>query len=106
MPLAGPIIAVIALYNIVGRWNSYFDALIYLSTPEKYPLQLVIRNLLTQNQMTNLDPGAGVIEIENIMKVEGMKYGTIIVSTLPMLIIYPFVQKYFVKGIFVGSLKG
>ena len=106
MPLAGPIIAVIALYNIVGRWNSYFDALIFLSTPEKYPLQLVIRNLLTQNQMTNLDPSAGIIEIENIMKVEGMKYGTIIVSTLPMLIIYPFVQKYFVKGIFVGSLKG
>ena len=56
--------------------------------------------------MANLYPNAGVIEIENMMKVEGMKYGTIIVSTLPMLVIYPFVQKYFVKGIFVGSLKG
>ncbi len=106
VPLALPIIAVITLYNIVGRWNSYFDALIFLTTPEKYPLQLVIRNLLTMNQATNLDPNAGVIELENIMRVEGMKFGVIIISTVPMLVIYPFVQKYFVKGIFVGSIKG
>lgn len=106
LPLSGPILAVIILYNIVGRWNAYFDALIYISTPSKYPLQLVIRNLLTANEITNLDPNAGVIEIENMMRVEGMKYGVIIISTLPMLVIYPFVQKYFVKGIFVGSLKG
>ncbi len=106
LPLSGPILAVIALYNVVGRWNSYFDALIYMSTPEKYPLQLVIRNLLTANEVANLDPNAGVIELENAMRVEGMKYGVIIVSTLPMLLIYPFVQKYFIKGIFVGSLKG
>lgn len=106
IPLALPIIAVITLYNIVGRWNSYFDALIFLTSPEKYPLQLVIRNLLTMNQATNLDPNAGVIELEAMMRVEGMKFGVIIVSTLPMLVIYPFVQKYFVKGIFVGSIKG
>ena len=105
LPLSAPIIAVIALYNIVGRWNAYFDALIYLSTPSKYPLQLVIRNLLTANQISDLDPGAGVIELENMMKVEGMKYGVIIISSLPMLVLYPFVQKYFIKGIFVGSLK-
>lgn len=106
LPLSAPILAVIALYNVVGRWNSYFDALIYLSSPDKYPLQLVIRNLLTANQIANLDPNAGVIELENAMKVEGMKYGVIIISSLPMLVLYPFVQKYFVKGIFVGSLKG
>ena len=106
LPLSGPILAVIILYNIVGRWNAYFDALIYISTPSKYPLQLVIRNLLTANEITNLDPNAGIIELENMMRVEGMKYGVIIISTLPMLVIYPFVQKYFVKGIFVGSLKG
>lgn len=105
LPLSAPIIAVIALYNIVGRWNAYFDALIYLSTPSKYPLQLVIRNLLTANQISDLDPGAGVIELENMMKVEGMKYGVIIISSLPMLVLYPFVQKYFIKGILVGSLK-
>lgn len=105
LPLSAPILAVIALYNVVGRWNSYFDALIYLSSPEKYPLQLVIRNLLTANQIANLDPNAGVIELENAMKVEGMKFGVIIVSSLPMLVLYPFVQKYFIKGMLVGSLK-
>ncbi|MDR2201579.1 MAG: carbohydrate ABC transporter permease [Clostridiales bacterium] len=106
IPLAVPIIAVITLYNVVGRWNSYFDALIFLSDPAKYPLQLVIRNLLTQNQINSLDPNVGILELESMMKVEGMKYGVIIVSTLPMLVIYPFVQKYFIKGIMVGSLKG
>lgn len=106
LPLSAPILVVITLYNIVGRWNSYFDALIFLFTPSKYPLQLVIRNLLTANQISNLDPNAGIIEIENAMRVEGMKYGVIIISTLPMLVIYPFVQKYFIKGIMVGSLKG
>jgi putative aldouronate transport system permease protein len=106
IPLSVPIIAVIILYNVVGRWNSYFDAMIYLSSPDTYPLQLVIRNLLSANQINNLDPNAGIIEIENAMKVEGMKFGVIVVSTLPMLIIYPFVQKYFIKGIMVGSLKG
>lgn len=106
LPLAVPIIAVITLYNVVGRWNSYFDALIFLNTPEKYPLQLVIRNLLSQNQMSGIDSSSGVIEIENMMRIEAMKYGVIVVSSLPMLIIYPFVQKYFIKGIMVGSLKG
>ena len=106
VPLAVPIIAVITLYNVVGRWNSYFDALIFLNTPEKYPLQLVIRNLLSQNQMSGIDSSSGVIEIENMMRIEAMKYGVIVVSSLPMLIIYPFVQKYFIKGIMVGSLKG
>ena len=106
LPLAKPIIAVILLYNIVGRWNSYFDALIYLQDPNLFPLQLVIRNLISENQISNLDPNAGQISIDNMYKVEGMKYGVIILSTIPMLIIYPFVQKYFVKGVMVGSLKG
>lgn len=106
IPLAKPIIAVIALYNIVGRWNSYFDAMIFLDSPKKYPLQLVIKNLLSENQIGNLDPNAGQITIDNLYKVEGMKYGVIILSTLPMLIIYPFIQKYFVNGVLVGSIKG
>ena len=106
LPLAKPIIAVILLYNIVGRWNSYFDALIYLQDPNLFPLQLVIRNLISENQISNLDPNAGQISIDNMYRVEGMKYGVIILSTIPMLIIYPFVQKYFVKGVMVGSLKG
>lgn len=106
LPLAKPIIAVILLYNVVGRWNSYFDALIYLQDPNLFPLQLVIRNLINENQITNLDPNAGQISIDAMYKAEGMKYGVIILSTIPMLIIYPFVQKYFIKGVMVGSLKG
>ncbi|MGI6713828.1 MAG: carbohydrate ABC transporter permease [Bacilli bacterium] len=106
LPLAKPIIAVILLYNVVGRWNSYFDALIFLQNPDKYPLQLVIRNLISQNDISTIDPGAGQITIDNMYRVEGMKYGVIILSTIPMLVIYPFVQKYFIKGIMVGSLKG
>lgn len=106
LPLAKPIIAVILLYNIVGRWNSYFDALIYLQDSNLFPLQLVIRNLISENQISNLDPNAGQISIDAMYKAEGMKYGVIILSTIPMLIIYPFVQKYFVKGVMVGSIKG
>lgn len=105
MPLAVPIFAVIALYNVVGRWNSYFDALLYMKTPEKYPLQLVIRNLLAENK-SSMDPGSGWADADYLMRVEAMKYGVIVLSMLPMLVLYPFVQKYFIKGILVGSLKG
>lgn len=104
-PLAVPIIAVVTLYNVVGRWNSYFDALIFLSSEDKYPLQLVINNLLLQNDVSSIG-GAGSLDIERQMMVESMKYGVIVISSLPMLIVYPMVQKYFIKGIMVGSLKG
>ena len=80
--------------------------MIYLQDPNLFPLQLVIQNLISNNQITNLDPNAGNISIDAMYKAEGMKYGVIILSTIPMLIIYPFVQKYFIKGVMVGSLKG
>lgn len=104
-PLAVPIIAVIALYNVVGKWNSYFDALIYLSSEDKYPLQLVINNLLMENDVSNIG-GSGSLDLEHTLTVESMKYGVIVVSSLPMLIVYPMVQQYFIKGIMVGSVKG
>ena len=104
-PLAVPIIAVIALYNVVGRWNSYFDALIYLNSEEKYPLQLVINNLLMENDVSSIG-GSGSLSLEHTLTVESMKYGVIVVSSLPMLVVYPMVQQYFIKGIMVGSVKG
>ena len=104
MPLAKPIIAVIALYNIVGRWNSYFDAMIFIDDESKWPLQNVIRELINNNKASG--SSGGQISIDSMYKAEGMKYGAIIISTIPMLIIYPFVQKYFVKGVMVGSIKG
>ncbi|MGI6696417.1 MAG: carbohydrate ABC transporter permease [Candidatus Magasanikbacteria bacterium] len=106
LPLSGAILAVVALYCAVGNWNSYFDAFIYLSKPEMYPLQVVLRNILILNSM---DIGQ-VADLRNMATRQGMsnllKYAVIVVSSAPLLILYPFVQKYFVKGVMVGSVKG
>nr|WP_317359501.1 carbohydrate ABC transporter permease [uncultured Tyzzerella sp.] len=105
-PLAKPIVAVLILYAFVGMWNSYFDAMIYLDDADKQPLQLVIRSILIQNQ-----PRPGMIaDIQSTAEMskiaELLKYSTIVISSLPLLIMYPFFQKYFDNGIMVGSLKG
>ncbi len=106
IPLSGPIIAVISLYCAVGIWNSYFDAFIYLSDKSRFPLQVVLRNILILNQ---LDMSA-VADLRDMASRQGMsnllKYAVIVVSSAPLLALYPFVQKYFVKGIMVGSVKG
>lgn len=106
MPLCKPIIAVLALWGFVGMWNSYFDAMIYLNDANLQPLQLVLRSILIQNT-----PQSGMIaDIQSTAEMakmaELLKYSTIIVSSLPLLIMYPFFQKYFDKGIMVGSVKG
>ncbi|MGG1677370.1 carbohydrate ABC transporter permease [Neobacillus sp. NRS-1170] len=106
LPLSKPIIAVMVLFYAVGQWNSYFDALIYLNDESLYPLQLILRNILTQNQLSvkmlsDLDNLAAQQQVGEIIK-----YGIIIVGALPLLIVYPFVQKYFVKGVLIGGVKG
>ncbi|MFR8083761.1 MAG: carbohydrate ABC transporter permease [Faecalimonas sp.] len=101
-----PIIAVLALWSFVGMWNSYFDALIYLNDADLQPLQLVLRSILVQNTP---QPGmiADIQSTAEMAKVaELLKYATIVVSSLPLLIMYPFFQKYFDQGIMVGSVKG
>lgn len=107
LPLSKPVIAVIALYYAVGHWNDFFSALIYIHKKDLLPLQTFLRDLLIQNQvnidMTGLDPAAA----ERKMKLaQTIKYGVIVVSTVPVLCIYPLVQKHFVKGIMIGSVKG
>ncbi|MEA4890051.1 MAG: carbohydrate ABC transporter permease [Clostridiaceae bacterium] len=106
IPLSGPILAVIALYCMVGSWNSYFDALIYLTKKELFPLQIVLRNILIVNQID----ASMVADVKEIARKQGMinilKYAIIVVSSLPLIMIYPFVQRYFVKGVMLGSLKG
>ena len=106
LPLSGPIIAVIALYSAVGIWNSYYDALVYIRKKELYPLQLVLRNILILNSMDM----SVTADLRDMASRQGMshllKYAVIVVSSLPLLLMYPFVQKYFVKGIMVGSVKG
>ncbi|MDT8719202.1 carbohydrate ABC transporter permease [Clostridium sp. 19966] len=106
LPLSKPIIAVIALFTIVGQWNGYFDALIYINKEKLYPLQLILRNILIQSQ-----PQQGMVtDVDTLLAKERVRqliqYGVIIVSSLPLLIIYPFLQKYFVKGVMIGSIKG
>jgi putative aldouronate transport system permease protein len=105
IPLSKPIIFVLALYAFVGQWNSYFDALVYLDNSKLHPLQLVLRSILIQNQ---LPPGSigdrlALAELKRLS--EMIKYSSIVISSLPLIIMYPFFQKYFEKGVLVGSLK-
>jgi putative aldouronate transport system permease protein len=106
LPVCTPVITVLALWQFVGMWNSYFDAMIYLNDASKQPLQLVLRSILIQNQ-----PESGMIAdmqstAARAQLAELLKYATIIISSLPLLIMYPFFQKYFDSGIMVGSVKG
>lgn len=114
LPLAKPTIAVITLYYAVAEWNGFMSGLIYINKSEYYPLQLVLRNILIENEsllgmiesgeLTNPDEIAYAIWQSRLTEV--MKYGIIFISSLPMLLIYPIVQKHFVKGVMVGALKG
>ncbi len=106
LPVCTPVIAVLALWQFVGMWNSYFDAMIYINDSARQPLQLVLRSILIQNQ-----PESGMISdmqstAARAQLAELLKYATIIISSLPLLIMYPFFQKYFDSGIMAGAVKG
>lgn len=107
-PLSGAIIAVIALWVAVGTWNSYFSALIYINDRKLYPLQIILRELLLVT--ANIDFTSTTIDPRQLERSQYLshllRYGTIIVGSLPLMIMYPFVQKYFVKGVMIGSIKG
>jgi len=107
LPLSIPLIAVMSLFYAVGKWNSFFDALIYLKSPQKYPLQLILRDILIVNQARIGGAMQDVGSITEQIKIAQLiKYSVMIVSTLPILLFYPLVQKYFVKGIMLGAIKG
>ncbi len=103
LPLSKAIIAVMVLYYAVAHWNSWFDASIYLKSRSKYPLQLVLREILISND-TNSMANASALDQEAIG--ESIKYATIIYATVPILCVYPFLQKYFTKGVMIGAVKG
>ncbi len=106
VPLSKSIVAVLALYYAVAQWNGYFNALVYLNRQEQYPLQLILREILISSQMVQAD----ISDLDAIQEMQRIaatvKYGVIVVASVPMLLIYPFVQKYFVKGVMIGSVKG
>lgn len=103
LPLAKPIVAVLSLMYAVGQWNAYFDALIYLKSQSLYPLQLILRSILILGSSGNMDASE---MIKQQQMAELMKYSLIVMASLPVLIIYPFVQRYFVQGMLIGSVKG
>ena len=106
LPLSKAIIAIMALYYAVGHWNSFFNGLIYVTDIKLYPLQVILRDILISGQ--SVDPSSMDPDALEMMKqiARTIKYGVMIVSSLPVLIMYPFVQKYFVKGVMIGSVKG
>lgn len=105
LPLSKAVIAVIALWAAVGQWNSYFNALIYLRDPELQPLQIILRNILISNQtISSMTTGAAAAEAKQMADL--IKYAVIVVSSAPIMCLYPFVQKHFNQGVMLGSLKG
>ena len=107
LPLSGPILAVIALYYAVTRWNAYFSAMLYIRDKDLLPLPNILREVLIMNQTSGISSGIDA-DSQALMeqRAELMKYSLIVVSSLPMMMIYPFIQKYFVKGVMIGAVKG
>ena len=107
LPLSGPILAVIALYYAVALWNGYFNAMIYIKTRAKLPLANILRELLILSLTPELERGMSSEVLATMEKrAEVMKYSLIVVASLPMMLLYPFIQKYFVKGVMIGAVKG
>lgn len=109
LPLSKALMAVLALSYATGMWNSYFSAMLYISDSAKFPLQIILRNILVQNQV-DIQNLTTTMNIKDVMErqyiSELLKYSLIVVSSIPLLIMYPFIQKYFIKGVMVGSIKG
>ena len=103
LPVSGAALATIGLYYLINRWNGYFWAMVFINDPDKYPLQVVLRELIIMAQ-TAQEMDAGLSQTKT--NAEAIKYATIVVSILPIGVIYPFMQKYFVKGVTLGSIKG
>lgn len=104
IPLTKATLAVLVLYYAVAHWNSWFSASIYLQSADKYPLQLVVRNILKTTTAGAMMEGVGADEVSQAAEL--IKYALIVISTTPILVVYPFVQKYFVKGVMIGAIKG
>ncbi|MCV4231038.1 carbohydrate ABC transporter permease [Virgibacillus sp. LDC1] len=106
LPLSMPILAVMTLFYSVAHWNSFFSALIYLTERDKYPLQLFLREILIQSNMQDMIQTSEESLAKTIMEAESIKYALVIVANLPILLLYPFLQRYFVKGMVIGAIKG
>lgn len=106
IPLSKPIVAVMVLFYAISHWNAFFNALLYISSPNRYPLQIILRNILLTNQpdASMVDDIATILERQKLAEL--IKYGVITVASIPVLVLYPFVQRFFVSGVMIGSIKG
>lgn len=105
LPLSGPILAVMVLFYSVFHWNDFFNALIYLSNRKLFPLQLILREIIIQSNVEDM-VGEDAGYLEHLLRSEALKYTVIIFASIPMLVLYPFLQRFFVKGVMVGAIKG
>lgn len=106
LPLSIPVLATMCLFYAVMHWNSFFPALIYLTDGAKYPVQLILRNIVIVGDMTQQSDAIGNSSSDFLVTAANIRYAVIFITILPIISVYPFIQKYFVKGIMVGSLKG
>ena len=104
-PLSGPVIAVLTLYYGLEHWNGYFNAMIYLNDRGLQPLQIFLREMLLQNEMVDMTADLEALQEQEMLK-RTIKFALIVVASLPMLVIYPFLQKFFAQGVMIGSIKG
>ncbi|NBD27961.1 carbohydrate ABC transporter permease [Paenibacillus glycinis] len=105
VPLAAPALAAIGLFNLVAHWNSWFDALLYLNDKSLYPMQMVLKNMLTVDSISG-DNMNGMLKSTQAVSTETIKMATVVVGLVPILCVYPFLQKHFVKGMYLGAVKG
>ncbi len=106
IPLSTPVLAVVAMYYLVGHWNAWFDALIYMSDKKYYPLQLVLKSVLVDGSESLISESDMESALQQVMLSEAIKYSVIVVASVPALAVYPFLQRFFVKGVMVGAIKG
>jgi putative aldouronate transport system permease protein len=106
LPLSKPVMAVIALYYAIGHWNDYFTALVYIHDESRYPLQLILKEIMDGVKAQSNDVSNALDMTEKVRLAQSIKYSSIIVATIPVMIFYPFIQKYFVKGVMIGAVKG
>ena len=106
LPVSKSIVAVMVIFYLVGHWNSYFNAMLYLNTRSRYTLQVFLREILIKNDLGDMGAGSESSTVEMTLLYESLKFAVIVVATLPMMLFYPFMQRYFVKGVMMGSIKG
>lgn len=106
LPLSKPVVATIALFYAVGLWNGYFNPMIYLKDADKYPLQIILKDLILSQNASDLSAGAAEALGQSMMTSEMIISASIMIAMIPILCVYPFIQKYFVKGVMLGAVKG